>query len=264
MTTAVMGDFANSTLAHQAVSHLRKAGVPPDDISVIIEEPQVDPARDRNTGDVTSGAVTGGMTGAILGGLTGWILSLGLWDLFGVGRLAAENAAGATFAGAAAGAALLGLLGAIAGLSFNSDPRSSVNDEGDVLVTVLARAIPVERIESLMRENDALNVQRTDDLPAQQAPLTSEPTAFERSEHQAVAGTPMVQAGQSVFTLDDDRLGEVAEAHGDFFTVKRGFLHSDLYIPFEDVHDIRPDRVYVNAVRDEVELKAWDAEPSHD
>lgn len=263
MPTAVMGDFANATLAHQAISHLREAGVPPDDISVIIEEPHVDPTRDDNTGDVTAGAVTGGVTGAILGSLAGWILSLGTWDLFGVGSLAAENGAGATFAGAAAGAALLGLLGAIAGLNFNSDSRSVIH-EGDVLVTVLARAMPVERIESLMRENDALNVQRTHDLPAQAAPLTTESTAFEGSEHQAAAGTPMVQTGQSVFTLDDDRLGEVAEAHGDFFTVKRGFMKSELYIPFEDVHDIRPGRVYVNAVRDEVELKAWDAEPSHD
>ncbi len=258
MPEAVMGDFASTVQVERVVSHLRAAGVPPGDISVIIEQPYTDTRAERSSEDVIAGATTGTASGAILGGLAGWVLSLGAWNLWGVGSLAAQYGFGATAAGAAVGAALLGLLGGIAGLGFGAD-RPAPEEDRDVLLTVLARTLPPERIEGLMKENEAFNVQRTQDLP--EPALTTEPTAFQHTGQSPTKGTPMVRPGQDVFTLDDDKLGEVREAVGEFFTVRRGFLQAELYIPFEDVHDIRPDTVYVNAIRDEVELKGWDVEP---
>lgn len=77
--------------------------------------------------------------------------------------------------------------------------------------------------------------------------------------------TPMVRHGQHVYTLDNEGIGEVDQVQGDYFTVRRGLfgLGGHLHIPFEDLHEMRGDRVYVNAVRDEVEMKGWQDPPLH-
>lgn len=274
MSQAVMGDFGNGGDAERAVAALRAAGIPPADISVIFEQQRTSHARGTDRDDVLYGALTGGASGAILGGLAGWVLSLGAFDMFGIGRLAAEYAAGATVGGAAIGAALLGLLGAVAGLTFD-DERETTVQEADVLVTVRAVSAPSEGIEAVMRENNALNVQRTDGVPdsdpgdtdASYAPGSlphGAPEAGEaRTSGGAASGTPTVRPGQHVLTLDNEKLGEVGDTSGDYFTVKRGFLHGDLYVPFESVSEMRPDTVYVNATMDEVDLKNWSERPLH-
>ncbi len=76
-------------------------------------------------------------------------------------------------------------------------------------------------------------------------------------------GTPMVRPGQAVYTLDDHRLGEVADTTGDYFTVGQGLFRARLYIPFEDVLAIGPDRVRVNAAGNEVRTKGWREKPPH-
>ena len=267
MPQAVMADFGNRADAERAVAQLQAAGVSPVDISVIQERPVSHTERRRDTDDVTAGALTGAATGGILGGLAGWVLSLGAFDVFGVGRFAIENATGATIAGAAIGAALLGLLGGIAGLSFDNAAGVSVED-GDVLLTVRSGNTPRERIEQLMRDNNALNVQNTDDIPEPTVapgslPHTAPETREPATNHDSAAGTPMVQHNQDVYTLDNRRLGEVGDTSGDYFVVRRGLLQADLYVPFEDVHEIRPERVTVNAVAGEVELKNWREQPLH-
>lgn len=73
--------------------------------------------------------------------------------------------------------------------------------------------------------------------------------------------TAMVQQGQHVYTLDNEKLGEVEAIMGDYFKVRRGLFHGCLYIPLEDLHEMRQDRVYVNAVHDEVDLKGWQEPP---
>lgn len=169
MANAIVGDFEGPTSARAAVQRLRTLGVPPTDISVIVEEPYVDTYVRRDADGVVAGALTGGASGAILGGLAGWVLSLGGFDLWGLGRFAAENAPGAALAGGGAGAALLGLLGGIAGLTFNDHPAPPP-DEGDVLVTVRAGVTPLDVIERVMREHGALNVQPTGELPGDPVP----------------------------------------------------------------------------------------------
>ncbi len=268
MPQAVMADFGNRADAERALAQLHAAGVSPGDISVIQERPVSHTERRRDTDDVTAGALTGAATGGILGGLAGWVLSLGAFDVFGVGRFATENATGATIAGAAIGAALLGLLGGIAGLSFDGSSEATTDEDGDVLLTVRSKSAPRERIEQLMRENNALNVQNTDDITEPTVapgslPHTTPDAHEPAANHDSTAGTPMVQHNQDVYTLDNRRLGEVGDTSGDYFVVRRGLLQSDLYIPYEDVHEIRPERVTVNAVEGEIELKNWREQPLH-
>lgn|GEM_PF-916334 len=266
MPQAVMADFGNRADAESAIAQLQAAGISPGDISVIREQPATHIERRRESDDVTAGAFTGAATGGILGGLAGWVLSLGAFDVLGVGRFATENATGATIAGASVGAALLGLLGGIAGLSFDSAADASVAEDGDVLLTVRTRSTPRERIEQLMRDNNALNVQNTDDIPEPTvAPGSLPHTAPETREtavnRDSAAGTPMVRRGQDVYTLDNNRLGEVGDTAGDYFVTRRGLLQADLYIPYEDVHEIHPERVTVNAVSAEIEMKNWREQP---
>ena len=268
MSRTVMGDFGSRESAERAVAALRAAGVSTSDISVIVERPREESVHRREADDLSGGALSGAGSGAILGGLAGWTLHLGLFDLFGLGRFAARYGTGATVAGTLIGAVLLGLLGAIAGLTFGRETRTV--QPADILLTVRGTSAPGERIEQIMRENDALNVQSGDD-PATGGGASadavfrpdaggSEPTPV--GGH-AAQGTPMVREGQDVRTLDDEKLGEVGEVSGDYFTVKRGFLHDDLYIPFEQLHEMRGETLYVNAVRDEVQLKGWQDAPLH-
>ncbi|MEJ7652088.1 MAG: hypothetical protein WKH64_01375 [Chloroflexia bacterium] len=53
----------------------------------------------------------------------------------------------------------------------------------------------------------------------------------------------------------------MSEILGDYFVVHRGLLRSDLYIPFEDLHGMGPDTVYLNAIQDEIEIKNWSQPP---
>ena len=124
MSRTVMGDFGSRESAERAVAALRAAGVGTADISVIVERPREESVHRRESADLGGGALSGAGSGAILGGLAGWTLHLGLFDLFGLGGFAARYGTGATVAGALIGAVLLGLLGAIAGLTFGRETRT--------------------------------------------------------------------------------------------------------------------------------------------
>ncbi len=271
MPTAVMGDFAGKEEAQHAVEALRSLGVPASDISVILEQPRHSRTTPQEESEVGAGLLTGAATGAIVGGLAGWVLSLGLFDMYGVGRVATEFGTGSTVLGAMLGAVLLGLLGAIGGLSFRG--REYLTQDPDVLLTVRSGTLGAEKIGELMREHNALNVQPTDDVPARE---TEEPTLAPGSlpanapdaapapqPQNRTTSTSTVRPGQAVYSLDREKLGEVSEITGDYFTVKGGLFHHDLYVPLGDVHEMREDALYVNAVRDEVEMKGWREQPLH-
>ncbi|MEJ7652089.1 MAG: hypothetical protein WKH64_01380 [Chloroflexia bacterium] len=175
----------------------------PGEISVLMQE-QVEYSRPRaERADVPSGAITGAVTGGLLGGLAGWVLSLGVFDLAGVGVLATDFGAGATIMGALLGAVLLGLLGAIAGLAFDSPGEAaaaqhSETDPVDFLVTVRASSVPVSKVREVLNRNHAVIVQttQTSDQPRAfdvEAPAVA-PTRDARDQNRPVAeGTNMEQ-----------------------------------------------------------------------
>jgi len=102
MSQAVIGDFETRQDVERALLDLREAGVDPGEISVLMQE-QVEYSRPgAERADVPSGAITGAVTGGLLGGLAGWVLSLGVFDLAGVGVMATDFGAGATIMGALA------------------------------------------------------------------------------------------------------------------------------------------------------------------
>lgn len=265
MPHAVLGVFDDRQSAEAAVSELRRAGVSPQDVSVIARTGT--PAAESPPDDVVPEMITtGAVSGAILGGLSGWVLSLGPFTAWGLGDFATRHAAGATLLGALFGASILGLLAGIAGLSLRGADGRTAPNAGHILVTARTTTLAPGDTAELMKRNGAVNVQHTDDIPdPESAPGsprhdTSAP-AQSSGPAPAAAGTPTVEPGQRVMTLDDEPLGVVSRIDGDYFVAAGGPTGGELYIPFEQLHEWREGYIVVSATRDEVQLRGWQDRP---
>ena len=89
MMVVIVRLYDDHTEAADAVTELRKAGVPERDISIITRD------------DRASAAATGAEIGAAVGGLTGLLTGLGLIAIPGIGPVVATGWLAATAAGAA-------------------------------------------------------------------------------------------------------------------------------------------------------------------
>lgn len=162
MPAALMGAFTSHEDADRSVEALRKSGVDEHDISVIVQPaPPAAPVRSSSNSEVTAGATTGAITGGIIGGLIGYLLSLGIFDISGIGQYAVQNPTGSIVAGIGLGAALLGLLGAIAGIDFNQHDESPQTAEA--FVTVRSATVSPDDIESVFRKHKAVSIHPADD-----------------------------------------------------------------------------------------------------
>src|ERR1700692_1891507 len=103
MMVVIVRLYDDHTEAADAVTELRKAGVPERDISIITRD------------DRASAAATGAEIGAAVGGLTGLLTGLGLIAIPGIGPVVATGWLAATAAGAAAGGLAGGALGVLSG-----------------------------------------------------------------------------------------------------------------------------------------------------
>ena len=112
VTRLVVSVFAGPYNAGQALTALRKAGIEPDQVSVvakntdtrseIVEHTEMGEAQDKGA-DTIMGALTGGALGGVLG--------LGALFIPGVGPIVAAGALATTFGGAAIGAMVGGQAG---------------------------------------------------------------------------------------------------------------------------------------------------------
>ena len=65
---------------------------------------------------------------------------------------------------------------------------------------------------------------------------------------------PDLRVGMTVYTMDDEKLGVIERIDEDNFTVERGwFFHKDFMIPYDDIEDIREDRLIVRQRREDFE-----------
>lgn len=264
MPRAVLGVFDDLQSAQSAVADLQRAGARPEQLSVITRtgQPTAEVLPENVVPEMTT---TGAVSGAILGGLTGWVLSLGPFYAWGLGDFATQHAAGATVLGALFGGALIGLLAGIAGLSLRGEDRRTAPNAGHILVTALTTALDSESAAELMKRNGAVNVQYTDDIPdpgyAPGSLPHSSPESSAPLDRVPAAGTPAVERGQRVVTLDDEPLGVVARLEGDYFVVAGSPTDSELFVPFEQLHEWRNEYIVVSATRDEVPLRGWQDRP---
>lgn len=134
--------FDSYDLARQAVTDLKDAGVPEDDISIVANN--VDKSHDRDgdgVDDRAEGAGTGAGIGATVGGAAGLLTGLGLLAIPGVGPVVAAGWLATTALGALAGGTAGGVIGALTQAGVDEEDAHVYAEgvrRGGTLVTVRA------------------------------------------------------------------------------------------------------------------------------
>lgn len=71
-----------------------------------------------------------------------------------------------------------------------------------------------------------------------------------------------VTGGMSVVGSDDQKVGDVADAQGDYVVVSKGFFFpTDYYIPVSAISNVDGDKVYLNVTKDQALDQGWDQVP---
>lgn len=116
MSKSVLCIVHSENQAARIVEDLRTAGFSNDDISALFPDKQStrEFAHEQAT-KAPEGATTGVATGGLLGGALGWLAGIGTLAIPGLGPLIAAGPIVATLSGAAAGAGIGGITGALVG-----------------------------------------------------------------------------------------------------------------------------------------------------
>jgi hypothetical protein len=156
----VTGLFDTRDDAHHAVSALKDAGVPSDDISMVSNH-----AEHADDDDVAEGAGTGAGIGAAVGGAGGLLAGLGMIAIPGIGPVVAAGWLLSTVVGAAAGAAVGGATGGLIGAltSAGVDERDAhVYAEGvrrgGTLVTARVDETLVDAANAILSDSRSVDV----------------------------------------------------------------------------------------------------------
>jgi hypothetical protein len=151
MAKMVLGIFAQTEGAENAIKKLEGKGYNPQDISIVMRDAKAGQEVAENTGaNVGGGAAAGATTGGVLGGLAGMLVAAGIIPGLGalfiggplVAALGLTGAAATAASGAATGALAGGVLGALGGLGLSGDEATEYETsikEGGILVAVPVR-----------------------------------------------------------------------------------------------------------------------------
>lgn len=157
--------------AAQTVRDLEAAGVPENDMSMVVnnaDDRYSQLAQPDDTGaDAKIGAETGAGIGGVIGGGAGLLAGLGLLAIPGVGPVVAAGWLVATAAGAAigagTGAATGGLLGAMTGAGVSSEHAHVYAEgvrRGGTLVTARVDETRVPEIDTIMHQHRAIDADK--------------------------------------------------------------------------------------------------------
>lgn len=160
-TTAV-GVFEDRVHADRGVAELRAAGFRDDQIGAAMRHNADDFQVDMNThgwgSEVSAGAATGALAGLGLGALAGLGVLAGMIPV--IGPAIAGGTLGVILSNAAAGAGIVGLVGALIGIGIPEEEATYYQGEfeaGRVVVTVQA-AGRVREAEEILSRNYAYNI----------------------------------------------------------------------------------------------------------
>jgi uncharacterized protein (TIGR02271 family) len=135
----VVGVFEDRTAADRAIADLRQGGFRQDQIGVALRDAEGAVATDSNDSYSLEGASTGILAGLGLGALAGLGVLAGVIPV--VGTAIAGGTLGIILSNAAAGAAVVGLVGALIGAGIPEDEAAYYQSEfeaGRTIVTVTA------------------------------------------------------------------------------------------------------------------------------
>ena len=164
----VAGVFSDRGEAQRTIEELRTAGVDPQRVSVVAQDPQRAREVAQQTGaETVTGTAAGAGLGALLGGTAGWLVGIGALAIPGIGPVlaagpiaAALGVAGTTAAaGAGMGAAAGGLVGALTGWGFSESEAREYESrvrQGDLLVTAQVEDEAAGRCEEIFRRHRAV------------------------------------------------------------------------------------------------------------
>src|SRR5919204_4207595 len=158
----VAGVFSDRGEAQRTIEELRTAGVDPQRVSVVAQDPQRAREVAQQTGaETVTGTAAGAGLGALLGGTAGWLVGIGALAIPGIGPLvaagpiaAALGVAGTTAAaGAGVGVVAGGIIGALTGWGFAESEARAYEErvaQGDVLLAVQVDDDAADRTENLL------------------------------------------------------------------------------------------------------------------
>jgi uncharacterized membrane protein len=194
MAATVAGIFEDRAAAQAAIERLRAAGVPAEDISMIVRDvgagvaesgvrggaaaaPSVNPNRtdvepvltervaddevDVVTSHDYSATATGTAAGGLIGVVSGLLVGFGVLALPGLGPILAAGPLAAALGGAAIGAATGGLIGALVDTGVPEEYASSYAthvERGNVLVTVRTDTASQAEVRDILHHAGAVNV----------------------------------------------------------------------------------------------------------
>ncbi len=166
MDKIVVGVFNDFTAAQLMAPELINAGIPKDAISVMAPDTSAESARYFPPSTETSSEATSNIgTGAALGGLGGILLGAVALTIPGLGLLMAAGPLATLIAGATAGVATGGLIGALNGMGIPEHQAQAYEAgvrEGHSHVFVRTSATNVNHVAEIMRERHAVRVDIND------------------------------------------------------------------------------------------------------
>lgn len=138
---AVIGLVASEAQAENIVIALQRLGFSSNDISVLLQDQQATRnfAQEQHTKAPSEGAVAAVSAGGAVGGTLGFLAGIGALAIPGVGPLIAAGPILATLSGAAAGAAMVSLAGALVGMGMPESEAKQYEGkikDGHVLVSI--------------------------------------------------------------------------------------------------------------------------------
>ncbi|MCX8572986.1 general stress protein [Aminobacter sp. MET-1] len=148
--------------AEAAVAELEAAGVPENDLSIVVSKPE---RLDEDGSAAAEGAAEGAGLGAAVGGAGGLLAGLGLMAIPGVGPVVAAGWLAATAAGVTAGAVVGGAAGGIMGaLTDSGVPESDAHvyaegvRRGGTLVTARVPDELTVEAEGILRQTSTVDL----------------------------------------------------------------------------------------------------------
>jgi hypothetical protein len=154
--------FDSYSQAKAAVEALEQAGFTTSEVSLVSRY------RDDNTlaDDNASAAATGATAGAAIGGGGGLLAALGIIAIPGIGPLVAAGVLATTLVGAAGGATLGGLIGALTNAGVSEEDAHVYSEgvrRGSSLVTVTADDRRVSEAQAILDSHKPVNIRQRRD-----------------------------------------------------------------------------------------------------
>lgn len=163
MTHSVVGIVHNALQAENLVVSLQSAGFANSEISVLF--PDKEGTKDfahANSTKAPEGAVAGASTGGVIGGALGLLAGIGALAIPGVGPLIAAGPIMAALSGAAVGATVLGVAGALVGMGmpeYEAKVYEGKIRDGNILVAIhSSEKDRLKLAEELFKENNATDI----------------------------------------------------------------------------------------------------------